>query len=972
MPNATELDRILFRFAPGQADGDASMKALLGGKGANLAEMARIGLPVPPGFTLPTTVCTWRHAHGRDPDGLADAVRQGVAFVEEATGLRFGDPEGRPLLLSVRSGARDSMPGMMDTVLDLGLNEASVEALARTTGNPLFAWDSWHRMLEMYGDVVLGVPRRREGDAPGKAAPPPTDGPQSGSGARAGSGSPPGGAHPGTTDEAHAKLAALKDRVARLRERIQAEAGRPVPDDPHAQLAGAIDAVFGSWMNDRAVVYRRRYGIPESWGTAVNVQAMVYGNLGPVSATGVAFTRDPATGENRFWGEYLMEAQGEDVVAGIRTPRPVEELARELPAAHAELERLRHVLERHFRDLQDFEFTVEEGTVYLLQTRNGKRTAQAALRISMEMVEEGLIDATTALLRNPPDQLDHLLAPVFEPGALDQARVLARGLPAGPGAASGGIVFHAHQAVAAAERGESVILVRTETSPDDLRGMIAARGIVTARGGVSSHAALVARQLGRVCVTGASALEVDEEAGRLRIGSETFHAGDPLSVDGTGGRILEGNLPTHPSAIVAGLLEGAADRDDSAQTGGYDARDGSAPNGVSDARDGAEPPPPSDSPPPPTSGHRGTDVREVAWFRTLMAWADEHARLEVRANADTPEQLRVALALGARGVGLARTEHMFLGEDRADLVREMILADSAESRKDALSRLLPLQREDFRALLAELEGRPCTIRLLDPPLHEFLPSEPGSLERLARALGLPPAEVEARIEALRETNPMLGFRGCRLGIIHEEISEMQVEALLEAAADLLDQGVPVHPELMVPLVGFEGELAQQVALIERVRERTEEARGRAIPLLVGTMIEVPRAALVAGAIACHAHFFSFGTNDLTQMALGMSRDDAGRFLPDYVERRILSGDPFQSIDEEGVGALVEMAVARGRATRPGLELGVCGEHGGDPASIRFFHRAGLDYVSCSPFRVPVARLAAAHAALLEGGAERGD
>ena len=883
--------------------GNGSMKPLLGGKGANLAEMCRIGLPVPPGYTITTDVCTYYYANRRTyPAALKAQMQAGVASIEQQTRKRLGDLKD-PLLVSVRSGARDSMPGMMDTILNLGLNDQTVEALSRKTNNPRFAWDCYRRFVQMYGDVVLGVQKRADEDH-----------------------------DPFETvihglkheryhqdvDDTTLTVDDLKELVRRFKALVKQRAGKAFPSAPWDQLMGAVGAVFGSWMNDRAIVYRRKYNIPSEWGTAVNVQAMVYGNTGDESGSGVAFTRNPANGTKEFYGEFLINAQGEDVVAGVRTPEPVADLRKHMPAAYHELDRIRQVLERHFKDVQDFEFTIEDGVVYMLQTRNGKRTAMAALKFSMDMVKERLIDWKTAVMRNPADQLDQLLAPVFDAKEMAKLTPIASGLPAGPGAASGRIYLNADRAVTAMERGEEVLLVRVETSPEDLRGMIAAEGILTARGGVSSHAALVARQMGKVCICGAAAIEVDYAARTITVEGRTFAEGEWLSIDGTAGKVYAGRLKTVPSEIVAGLVHG----DKVAQAS-----------------------------------------EKFKSFQQLMKWCGQAARMDVRTNADTPEQARNAVAFGAVGIGLCRTEHMFFEGNRIDAMREMILAESVEERKAALAKLLPYQRDDFAGIFRALKGFPATIRFLDPPLHEFLPNSPELQADLAKKLGLPTERVQQRVHQLHEFNPMLGFRGCRLGIGYPEISAMQARAVFEAAATVQKEGIKVRPEIMIPLVGFKKELDLQIEVVHEAARQVQAEQKVKLSYLVGTMIEVPRGALTADEIAKSAQFFSFGTNDLTQMALGMSRDDSGSFLPNYAELEISSANPFATLDQTGVGQLVEMAVAKGRSTRPGLKIGICGEHGGDPASVQFFHRAGLDYVSCSPYRVPVARLAAAQAAL---------
>ena len=888
-----------------KTDGNGTMKPLLGGKGANLAEMCRIGLPVPPGCTITTEVCTYYYAHRHTyPPALRAQMQAGIAAIERQTGKRLGDLKN-PLLVSVRSGARDSMPGMMDTILNLGLNDQTVEALAKKTGNPRFAWDCYRRFVQMYGDVVLGVQKRPDEDH-----------------------------EPFETviealkheryrqDIEDTKLTVedLRELVARFKALVKERVGKAFPASPWDQLLGAVGAVFGSWMNDRAIVYRRKYNIPTEWGTAVNVQAMVYGNTGEQSGSGVAFTRNPANGVKEFYGEFLINAQGEDVVAGVRTPEPVSELKNQLPKAYQELERIRQRLERHFKDMQDFEFTIEDGVVYMLQTRNGKRTAMAALKISIDMQKERLIDWKRAVMRNPADQFEQLLAPVFDPAEVAKAPVIATGLPAGPGAASGRIYLNADRAVAGAEKGEHVLLARLETSPEDLRGMIAAEGILTARGGVSSHAALVARQMGKVCVCGAAALEVDYQAREVRVAGRTFKEGDWMSIDGTAGKVYAGQVKTAPSEIVAGLING----DESAKK-----------------------------------------TEKFKDFQQLMKWCDAATRMVVRTNADTPKQTSDAIAFGAVGIGLCRTEHMFFEGDRIDAMRQMILADTTGARKAALAKLLPYQRDDFAGIFRALDGYPATIRFLDPPLHEFLPNSPDQQQALARKLGVPVDAIESRVTQLHEFNPMLGLRGCRLGIAYPEISEMQARAVFEAAAIVQKEGIKVRPEIMIPLVGFKKELDLQLEVVHQAAREVQAEQKVQLNYLVGTMIEIPRGALTADEIARSAEFFSFGTNDLTQTALGMSRDDSGSFLPQYAELEIVKNNPFATIDQAGVGQLVEVAVAKGRQSRPDIKLGICGEHGGDPASIDFFEKVGLDYVSCSPYRVPVARLAAAQARLAD-------
>jgi len=904
--------KYVYVFGNKKADGDGSMKPLLGGKGANLAEMTRIGLPVPPGFTITTEVCTYYYDNKRTyPKELQKQVEAGVANMEKILGKKFGDLQ-RPLLVAVRSGARDSMPGMMDTILNLGLNDQTVLALVKASGNERFAWDCYRRFIQMYGDVVMGVQKR------------------------------PGEDHePFETvieklkqelfpskehvEDTEIDAAGLKILVHRFKELVKHRAGKEFPTNPWDQLKGAVGAVFGSWMNDRAIVYRRKYNIPTEWGTAVNVQAMVFGNTGETSGSGVAFTRDPATGEKVFYGEFLMNAQGEDVVAGVRTPNPVAELHEVMPAAYTELERIRKVLEKHFKDMQDFEFTIENGKVFMLQTRNGKRTGIAAVRIAVEMVDEKLIDWQTAVTRVPAEQLDQVLAPIFDRSAVKSAQAIAKGLPAGPGAATGRIYFNAERAVEGSKQ-DKVLLVRVETSPEDLRGMIAAEGILTARGGVSSHAALVARQMGKVCVCGASALQVDYEKKTLTVEGRVFNEGDYLSIDGTAGEVYAGEVKTAASEVIQVLLEKSL---------------------------------------------KAKESRTYQNFAKLMDWCSKVTRMQVRTNADTPEQTANAVSFGASGIGLCRTEHMFFEGDRIDAMREMILAENTQDRKKALAKLLPYQREDFAGMFRELKGFPATIRFLDPPLHEFLPHDHAAQSELANKLNVSVERIAKRVHELHEFNPMLGHRGCRLGIAYPEISEMQARAVFEAAAEVQKAGIKVKPEIMIPLVGFAKELQLQLEVVHRVAEEVAKEQKTKFNYLVGTMIEIPRGALVADEIAKDAEFFSFGTNDLTQTALGMSRDDSGSFLPTYQELEIMKKNPFASIDQTGVGKLMEISCELGRKTRPDIKLGICGEHGGDPDSVKFCHKLGLSYVSCSPFRVPVARLAAAQAALAEAKAARG-
>ena len=900
------MKKWVYFFGAGKAEGDGSWRALLGGKGAGLAEMSRIGLPVPPGFTITTEVCTYYYGNRKTyPKTLDAQIKSAVSRVEKIMGSKFGDTKKMPLLVSVRSGARDSMPGMMDTILNLGLNDETVLTLAQATGNERFAWDCYRRFIQMYGDVVMGVQKRANEDhEPFEVV-----------------------IHGLKHERYHADIddpkltvADLKELVARFKKLIEDRTGSAFPQNVWKQLWGAIGAVFGSWMNDRAIVYRRKYNIPSEWGTAVNVQAMVYGNTGDKSGSGVAFTRDPATGEKVFYGEFLINAQGEDVVAGVRTPEPVANLKTYMPKAYHELEGIRAKLEKHFKDVQDFEFTIQDSKVFMLQTRSGKRTGLAAVRFAIEMEKEKLIDWETAVRRVPADQLDQVLAPIFDRKAQSSAKVIARGLPAGPGAASGRMYLNADRAAQAAQRGEKVLLVRNETSPEDLRGMIAAEGILTAKGGVSSHAALVARQMGKVCVCGAAALQIDYAAKTMTADGTTYKEGDFLSINGTVGEVYSGQIPTAASEIVQVLIEKSLDPGKS---------------------------------------------QTYQNFKKLMDWCSKATRMSVRTNADTPEQTAHAVAFGASGIGLCRTEHMFFEGNRIDAMREMILADTKEQRQIALAKILPYQREDFIGIFKVLDGRPATIRFLDPPLHEFLPHEGTAQSELAKKMGVTVEKIRQRVKELHEFNPMLGFRGCRLGIVYPEISEMQSRAVFEAAAEVQNAGVKVHPEIMIPLVGFKKELDLQVEVVHRVAREVMKEKGVKLSYLVGTMIEVPRGALTADEIAQSAEFFSFGTNDLTQTTLGMSRDDSGSFLGPYQELEIIKKNPFATVDQAGVGQLMEMAVSKGKQTRPDIKLGICGEHGGDPDSVKFCHRIGLDYVSCSPFRVPVARLAAAQAMLEE-------
>jgi pyruvate, orthophosphate dikinase len=895
----------VYFFGPGVAEGHKGMKDFLGGKGANLAEMAGIGLPVPAGFTVSTEVCGLFYGNRkRIPEAVRKEIVRNLARLEKAAGKKLGDPAD-PLLVSIRSGARASMPGMMDTVLNLGLNDRAAAALVAKTGNPRFVYDSYRRFVQMYGDVVLGLrPVDKDDIDPFEAIMERKK------------------RERGVHDDTDLTADDLKDLVARYKAAIKDRTGHEFPDDPIKQLWGAIGAVFNSWMNERAIAYRKLYDIPESWGTAVNVQMMVFGNMGPDSGTGVAFTRDAATGENVYYGEYLMNAQGEDVVAGTRTPLPITHLKKDDPRSYAELERIRHVLERHFREMMDIEFTIERGRLYMLQCRTGKRTAFAAIKIAVDMVDEKLIGEKEALTRIEPDQLNQLLRPVFDPAEKDAAvkggRLLTRGLNAGPGAATGRIVFNSLDAELWAKHHEKVILTRIETSPEDIKGMSVAEGILTARGGMTSHAALVARQMGKVCVAGCGELAIDYGRRTVTVHGKVLKEGDWISIDGTTGQVLQGQVHTRPSEVLQVLIDRTLD--------------------------------PSEAP-------------VYRTFAKIMKWADKYRTLKVRTNADQPDQSRNAVAFGAEGIGLCRTEHMFFGEGKIGPMREMILADTLEARQAALAKLLPLQRQDFAGIFEVMGGRPVTIRTIDPPLHEFLPHEEKDQRELAEAMGIPYEKVRDRVASLHEFNPMLGLRGCRLGIIYPEITEMQARAVFEAAAETKKKGLGVEPEVMIPLVGHVKELENQALVVRRVAEAVMKEQGVRFKYLVGTMIEIPRGALTADEIAGAAEFFSFGTNDLTQTALGLSRDDAGRFLFAYLQKDIYPKDPFEVIDRTGVGQLMRTAVDKGRRARPGIKLGICGEHGGDPSSIEFCHLIGLDYVSCSPFRVPIARLAAARAAL---------
>jgi pyruvate,orthophosphate dikinase len=914
--------RFVYRFGGGRAEGSAQMKDVLGGKGANLAEMTNLGLPVPPGFTIAASVCIHYMRRQGMPPGLDREVEQGIAYVERLMDRTFGDPQD-PLLFSVRSGARASMPGMMDTVLNLGLNDKTVEGLSEVSRNPRFAWDSYRRLIQTYGDVVLGMkPESQEERDPFEVE------------------------IERIKRRRHLKfdhelnVDELKELVRRFKQLVRQRTGTAFPADANRQLWDAIAAVFRSWDNDRAKTYRRISNIPDDWGTAVNVQAMVFGNMGGDSGTGVAFTRDPASGRNKFYGEFLINAQGEDVVAGVRTPEHLEELRKAMPQVYTELFAIRNKLESHYRDIQDIEFTIERGKLYILQTRTGKRTGFASVRIALEMVAEGLLMRDEAMMRIEPNAINHLLQPIFDPlekqKAADEKRFLAKGLAAGPGAASGRVYFTADALEAAQLRDEQevkrarqqgrkrerehFILVREETSPEDIRGMRVASGILTARGGLTSHAALVARQMGKVCVVGCADVHVDYHRKMMAVGKWTLHEGDFVSLDGFMGEVFVGRIKTNPSEVVQVLVE-------------------------------------------KTLAPRRAPVYRR--FATLMKWADSVRRLRVRANADQPDQAAAALALGAEGIGLCRTEHMFFNPGRIDKFRAMILAETEAERRKALARLQPLQRGDFEGIFRVMAGRPVTIRTLDPPLHEFLPHNEAETRAAAKAMGVKPERLRKRAQELREANPMLGNRGCRLGITMPEITEMQARAIFEAACAVKRAGMGVRPEVMIPLVSDVVELARQRTVVEKVAGEVFKETGVKVAYQVGTMVEVPRAAVTADRVAREADFFSFGTNDLTQMTFGFSRDDVGAFLPQYLQMGVLKRDPFETLDRRGVGSLVKLAVRQGRETKPDLKVGICGEHGGDPDSVKFCHTVGLNYVSCSAFRVPVARLAAAQAVLSE-------
>ena len=873
-------------------EGNSTMRELLGGKGAGMGEMTRTGVPVPPGFTITTEACNAYYEHGKKmPEGLWDQAREALKDVEAKSGKKFGDASN-PLLVSVRSGARESMPGMMDTVLNLGLNAQTLEGLAKQTGNPRFAADAYRRFVQLFGKIVLGVDGEKLEHVMNHAK----------------------GKNRADTDLSAAELTDIANQFKKL---IKEDTGNDFPEDPNKQLEMAIMAVFNSWMGRRAIDYRRIEKIPDNIGTGVNVQAMVFGNMGDDSATGVAFTRNPATGENDMFGEYLINAQGEDVVAGIRTPKPISQMAQELPTSHKEFLAIANKLEAHYKDVQDVEFTIERGKLWMLQTRNGKRTGMAAVRIAVDLVEEGVIDKKTALGRVKPEMLNQFLFPIVDGKTAAITPKLATGLAAGPGAASGKVCFDPDRAAEWAEKGETVILVRTETAPEDFHGMVASAAILTARGGLTSHAAVVARQMGKCCVCGCGDIDIDYAKGIFTAGDVVVKEGDFITDDGHSGTVYNGQIKTSESEVIQ-VIRGTLKPEQSKLYG---------------------------------------------YFFKFLSWADEVRTMGVRANADTPTDARIARMFGAQGIGLCRTEHMFFEGDRIDAIRQMIVASTVAERKAALAKVEPLQQADFEGLFTEMDGFPVTIRTLDPPLHEFLPHGEAEIEALAKKMGISYAILKGKIEGMHESNPMLGFRGCRLGIEYPEITEMQARAIFRAVVAVKKRGITVLPEVMIPLVGDVSELRIQKALVVRVAEDVKKESGIDFEYMVGTMIELPRAALTADKIAAEAEFFSFGTNDLTQTTFGMSRDDAGKFLPKYVEQKLLAEDPFQVLDQEGVGQLVRMGVERGRSTRPGMKTGICGEHGGEPASVKFCHNTGLNYVSCSPYRVVIARLAAAQAVL---------
>jgi len=899
------MAKYVYNFGKDGTDGDATMKNLLGGKGANLAEMAKIGLPVPSGFTITTEVCTYFYAHGQQyPPELEAQVNEAMAAIEKTMGKKFGDTKDLPLLVSCRSGARESMPGMMDTVLNIGLNDKTVEVLAKKSGDERFAWDCYRRFIQMYGGVVLDMKPKTKTDHD------PFEELLEKKKEKA-----------GVTEDADLKPEHLKELVKEFKAAVKKQTGKDFPDDPMEQVWGGVGAVFGSWMNDRAIVYRRMYGIPHEWGTAVNVQAMVFGNMGNDCATGVALTRNGATGEKGITGDYLINAQGEDVVAGIRMPKKIEEsLPKDMPRSWNQFEQVALRLENHYKDVQDIEFTIENQNLWMLQTRNAKRTGFAAVRAAVDMVNEGLITPEMAIARIPANDITQLLQPVFSGAGLKGKQEIAKGINAGPGAATGQIYFQPDDAEAAFNKDNNakIILVRLETTPEDLRGMKVAKGILTARGGAASHAALVSRQMGKACVCGCDAIGIDYKAETMTVGSKTFKKGDWISVDGFTGKVYEGEVPTSPSEVLQVLFEKSL---------------------------------------------KPKDAPLYQCFQQLMSWSDRFRKLGVRTNADNPKESTQAVALGAEGIGLTRTEHMFF--DHIDDFRKMILSETVADREKALQPLLKYQREDFEGIFRAMAGRPVTIRLLDPPLHEFVPHEDKEQADLAKKMGIKAEDVKRRVMELHEFNPMLGHRGCRLGVVYPEITRMQATAICQAAVNVMKEGIDCHPEIMIPLVGNITEYRNQEKIIREAATKVFKDAGVTPDYLVGTMIELPRACVTADKIAEGAEFFSFGTNDLTQTGLGISRDDYGTFINEYREMDIFSDDPFQTLDQEGIGGLMKIAVEKGKSTRSDIKLGICGEHGGDPASVKFCHKIGLNYVSCSPLRLPVARLAAAQAAIQE-------
>jgi len=910
----SKKSKYVYFFGGKKAEGKAEMKGLLGGKGANLAEMVNISLPVPAGFTITTEVCTYYFKNKRKyPKELNDQILSSLKKIEKQMGAKFGDVKN-PLLVSVRSGARASMPGMMDTILNLGLNDSTIKGLIEKTNNPRFVYDSYRRFVQMYGDVVLGLkPESKHDEDPFEMIIEKKK------------------KKYGFKLDTEFSAEHLKELVDEFKSAVLQKTGKKFPENPIDQLWGAVSAVFGSWMNDRAKVYRKLNNIPAEWGTAVNIQSMVFGNMGEDSGTGVAFTRDPASGENIFYGEYLFNAQGEDVVAGTRTPHPISELKKDDPKIYKQLDNFRKILDKHYREMMDIEFTIQQGKLWMLQCRVGKRTGFAAIKMAVDMVGEKLISKKEAISRIDPNQLNQLLRPIFDTKEKQKAtsagKLLATGLNAGPGAASGKVALTAQDAELMAAKGDPVILVRIETSPEDIKGMDASEGILTARGGMTSHAALVARQMGKVCVAGCGTLKINYKEKTVGVeGSDVvIKEGDFISIDGTTGEVINGKLETKPSEVIQVLIS-------------------------------------------KTMKPQSSDVYKT--YASLMKWADNIRTMNVRTNADQPDQASNAIAFGAEGIGLCRTEHMFFGGDRITAVRKMIVSDSVEDRKAALAELLPHQRADFEGIFKAMNDYPVTIRTLDPPLHEFLPHDPKEVKQLATELGISEKKLKDKMESLSEFNPMLGFRGCRLGVVYPEITEMQARAIIEAAVNVAKKGIKVKPEIMIPLVAHVNEYKLQEEIVRNVAKEVMDEKGKKINYLVGTMIELPRAALTADEIAESAEFFSFGTNDLTQTTFGLSRDDAGKFLPLYVQRDIIQTDPFEALDQTGVGQLVEMGTNKGRSVRPNLKVGICGEHGGEPSSVEFCHRTGLDYVSCSPFRVPIARLAAARAVVNQLGKKK--